>query len=192
MMRKSVIAITAVALVMALTGVSSASAAQWSPQNVNVLGTNIGSVELYTGWNHLTCSTGRLEGKTTGSSIIGNGPQVSGCNSFTGQGPYTITSSGSWSLNALSTTSASLSANTNPSGGAVLTLKYGYTNECMAVVKGPATITGLQWSNPTHQLTIPEGTTIPLQPTGPCGESLFGSSLKISGKFQYPGSLTII
>jgi hypothetical protein len=190
-MRKSVLVMAVVALVMSFAGVSSASAVQWSPQNTNFSGTASGSGVRFEGLPGLTmfnCGTFTLAGKTTGSAITGAAPTVSSCIDGGGSFGY-VSAYGTWSLNALSTTSASLSANTSPSGGTVMEVKWG---TCVYTAKGPLTITGLQWSNTTHILTIPSGTSIPVSASNPtCASALEGSTVKIKGELGYLKTLTV-
>jgi hypothetical protein len=188
-MRKSVLVMAAMALVMAMAGVSSASAAQWSPQNTNVLGVSAGTVKLRAIGVEAVCTSVQMKGKTTGSAIAGSGATAflpSNCS--TSAGPLVVTSAGNWSVNALSTTTASLSGDTSPSGGTLLTLEWPSMG-CTATVKGPINATGLQWSNATHQLTLPKGTSVPVSGKGLCA-GFFGTSLEVEGKFSYP-TLTV-
>jgi hypothetical protein len=182
--RKLATAIAVVSLMMAVTGVASASAAQWSPQNSKAQMTNVGPFAIG-GPILFNCSTFSFQGKTTGSSFAGTGPQIASC---AGQGSFAIVNtSGNWSINATSTTTASLTADTSPSGGNVLTITWG-SSTC--AVKGPIKVTGLPWDNATHTLTLPTGTALPNMSTGGICPAIYGSALGFSGKFVAP-SLTI-
>jgi hypothetical protein len=190
-MRKSVIAtVTAVALVMALAGARSASALQWSPQNTQLTGYSNGAMNFrsFAGY-YWQCQESTFTGKTTGSAIVAAaaGLRFSGCFGYNAS-LISITPAGTWSVNAKSTTTASLSANTSPSGGTVLTISWG---GCNVTAKGPVEASGLQWSNTTHRLTLPKGTTIPLESQGGLC-SLFGSSIEIEGSYAFPSVLTVI
>jgi hypothetical protein len=183
-MRKSVIGVvTAIALVMALAGASSASAVQWSPQNVTRIGNSVGSVHWQgPGWS-MNCTSLQMTGKTTGSSLAGSGQTAfwpSGCTGAGGGIP--VTTAGNWSVNALSTTTASLS------GDATASMTFTYSI-CKVTLQGPFNITGLQWSNTTHQLTLPKGTVFPVSLNSPA--CTFMTPLTLEGSIAF-SNLTIV
>jgi hypothetical protein len=186
--RKLLVAIAAVSLTMALGGVASASAAQWSPQNTNAQMTNSGNYIMSGPGVTFTCTSSLYSGKTAGSSFAATQPpHFYGCNGGF-LGAALVSTAGTWSINATSATTASLTADTSPSGGTVLTISFSGTS---CAVKGPIKVTGLPWSNATHTLTLPSGTALPNMSTaGLCGV-VFNGSLGLSGKFVAPG-LTIL
>jgi hypothetical protein len=190
-MRKTMIAMVAVALTMAFAGVSSASAYQFSPETgASFEYHNAGTMRLKTQLPEWTCSDFTLTGKVTTGVITGKGPRISSCTGSNG-GTVTFTSAPSavWSVTATSPTTATLSIDTAPtSGGTVMSIVYGFAK---ATAVGPISIPNLPWNNTTHRLTLPATTRIPLQTSDPISGITFGTGINVEGTLQFPSNLTI-
>jgi hypothetical protein len=187
-MRKTMIAVVAMALTMAFAGVSSASAFQFSPENStpNWSSSNVQLKGQLVSWS---CSNYSASGKVTAGVIKGNGPLISGCSNTVNSEVTLVSAAGAWSLTPTSATTATLSADTTPtSGGTVLSIRWGLYN---VTAKGPISIPNLPWDNAKHQLTLPAGTQLPIQTPNPLYAAYFGSSLKVEGTLQFPSNLTI-
>jgi hypothetical protein len=195
MSKKTLFATAVIALVVALSSVSSASAFQWTPPNTAVTATGAGNTVFKTAHGQQwTCTNFAWSAKTAGPEVVGTlGPAITGCsNSFIG-GTTAITNSGRWSLTATSTSTATLVADTSPSGGTVMSTSFGGFLGCSPItVKGPLKLTNQAWNNVTHQLTISPATPLTLHtPSGVCTE-IFGSTITMSGTIAFPSSVTIL
>lgn len=170
-------AVVAASMVMALTGASTASAANWDPPGTVVHGH--GTLTLTSGTFTLTCTTdlnvratGALAQTTNAAGTLA-GPTF-GCTNSLGTATV-MTSSASWTATATSTTSVD-----------VIT-----ENALINIGSGACTITwdnvsvgGNTWSNPTHTLTSNSSVAFPITRTGFC----FGTAatMSISGSVAIP------
>jgi hypothetical protein len=196
MMRKSIIATAAVALMVAMVGVSPASAYKFSPEGATANATIAGSLTIRNpkgGYHSWTCTGGTMPGKITSGQIVGSGLQPTGCSDL--GNPYGVKPSGTWQVTATSLTTANLTADTVPSGGTVLTLENGSPAICTATVKGPITLKNLPWSNSLHQLKLtPAAGELPTSttPPGPACGIPFTPGITLEGTLQYTALITAV
>ena len=142
------------AVALALVGASSASAANWDPQNTNVTAVQEGTGALTAPNGTVSCTaadtTLRASGATATAITTTNPVAFTGCNGGF-LGAATVTTFGTWSFTATSTTSVDVSA-VNPSGP-VATIHFPSAG-CDITVPSPVNITGSTWNNATHTLHI--------------------------------------
>lgn len=193
-MRKSIIATAAIALMVAMVGVSSASAYKFSPEGATANATIAGSLTIQNpkgGYHPWSCSGGTMPGKITSGKIVGSGLQPTGCYDL--GNPYGVKPSGTWQVTATSLTTADLTADTVPSGGTVLTLEYGSPAGCTATVKGPITLKNLPWSSTLHRLTLtPAAGELPTQASAPVCKIPFTPGITLEGILQYTALITTV
>lgn len=188
-MRKIALLSAMAAAAMAFANVSSASALSWSPQGEGWFNSSKLEVDTLVPRFDNCDSSNNWTGKASGAVIGFTNSFVMHCWDFTGHqyGAGSLSTQGQWSLTATSTSTATLKADTSPSGGTVLTVKSpGATlsQECVIKVKGPLTITGLPYNNATKTLTL--NNTVPVaSKAGWCTE-VVGSTLTLRGNLTSP------
>jgi len=148
-MKKYATAVAVASMLMALVGVSSASATSWDPQGTVVHGH--GDLTLHaSGGATVTCTvtlnvkaTGSLAQTTNAAGAL-TGPTFSNCTNSTGISPTVVTSSGSWTATATSTTSVDVTQ-----GNAFINIGNGFCT----ITADNASVPGNTWSNALHTLT---------------------------------------
>jgi hypothetical protein len=184
-----------VALVASLVGGSSASAANWDPQGVELTATSANTSITDASGSTLHCNTAdalvRATGDLATTTPIANPVAFGGgCSSPLGANTATVTTFGTWEFTATNTTTVNASATGTGAGGTGPVMDINIGGFCTITVDGPATINGNAWSNTTHQLTINHTATIAMT-TNPGCLGLYVSPLRLDGTFTLPGSAII-
>lgn len=182
---------------MAMVGASSAFALQWNPQGTPEaasLVTGTSSVLTDSNGNHVTCSTSTATLTASGAVATASGTtnpvNYSSCSNDVLGGTTTVSTFGTWSFTATSTSAITAVAN-NGAGGTVARINMpGLFGTCTITVAGPITIAGNAWSNTTHQMTINNTVSFNLSQNGPCAGAV-GATGTLSGKYQLPSTVTI-
>jgi hypothetical protein len=164
---------------LSLVGVSSASAANWDPQNTNVGATQEGhGILTTTGGSSLTCSTGttilRAVGAVASTTAAHNPVAIGGCSSSLG-GASSVTTFGTWTFTAVSTTNVHILAH-NSAGPNVAVISIPGLG-CSINVPSPVTIPNNTWSNANHTLHINNAAEFGLSGSGLCAAAGTGGFL---------------
>lgn len=182
-----------------LLGASSASAANWDPQNTIVTGTSSNSFLRDANGNTVSCTaadarveaTGAVARITGATGATTNPVAYSGCTNSITNGATTVTTFGTWTFTATSTTLVDAVATPISPGGnvAVITIPVPLFGHCTITVPGPVNIPNNDWNNATHQLTINNTVSFPIHPEGACiGVATSGT---LNGTFTLPSNVII-
>jgi hypothetical protein len=180
-----------VALV-ASVGASSASAANWSPTNTTLHGSQLGTGKLTTNLGGVvSCTSGTTDLRansatpTVASTTAAANPvQFTGCTAL-GFGA-TVTTHGTWDFTAVNTTTVNATARPSVAGGFVATI---VTNVPACTVRvGETTINSNSWTNGTTTLTTNSASTFPIAATTEACTTLFGTSGNLEATFSVPGA----
>ena len=171
------------AAALSLAGVSSASAANWDPQNTNVTMTQEGaSTIVFSGGAALTCVSGDTVVRATGAALTTvttpNPLTLVNCHSPI-LGPVTVTTFGQVRFTATSTTS--VDATWTSATGTVSTLHFPNL-ACDITVPSPVSIPNNAWNNTNHTLAFNSTVSIPMVTTGVFCNTL-GTSLTLNANF---------
>jgi hypothetical protein len=166
MLKRFGTAVGAAALLAALGGVSSASAANWDPANTTV--TAHGTLTLTSAGSTVTCtyhsgvrSAGGTDAFTTETGgVAGAPPTFSGCTSSLPITPD-VHASAPWTLTATSTTSVDVT-----NGNAVITGTAFGVVVCTITASG-VSVANNTWNNATHTLTANSGAPFNVTWAGP-------------------------
>ncbi|MET0602498.1 MAG: hypothetical protein ABW167_10945 [Baekduia sp.] len=177
---------------LSLGAASSASAAvPWDPQNTNVTGTSSNSVLTDSNGNTVTCTSASTTLRAVGDLATAQGAHnpvaYSNCSNSLIPGATSVTTFGTWTFTATSTTSVDARAVRDPSGAvAVISLPLG----CTITVDGPVSIPNNGWNNATHQLEINSSVSFPVTQSATCF-GIVGATARLSGTFTLPSSVII-
>jgi hypothetical protein len=179
------------AVALSLFGASSASAANWDPQNTVVTGQQEGHGTLTgSGGGRVTCSGGDIALSAVGDLAMNtNTPPISfsGCTeSILGTG-VVVTTFGTWSFTATSTTS--VDASITSSTGVVATIHFPSLG-CDVTVPSPVNIPNNTWNNTTHTLSISNATAFTVSAGGLCAGPV-GTSARLDANFVLPSNVII-
>jgi hypothetical protein len=183
------------ALVASFVGASSASAANWDPQGVELTATSTTASLTDASGNTVHCNTAdaliRATGDLATTTPIANPVAFGGgCSSPLGANTATVTTFGTWEFTAVNTTTVNASATGTGAGGTGPVADINIGGICTVTVDGPATINGNTWNNATHQLTINNAATFTLTPSAGCF-GLISSPGRLDGTFTLPASAII-
>lgn len=186
-MRKIALLAAVVAVAMAFANVSSASALSWSQSQIKFETFTGMKITTSGGAANIECTRGFMYGKSSGAAVNMttplSGEQCNGGIGFLGS----LTSQGQWSLTANSTSTATLKADTSPSGGTVMTFVWsGSGTPCTISVKGPITLPGLEFNNTAGTLKL--NNSFPISSKSGWCAGLFGTTLNIQGTFSANGA----
>jgi hypothetical protein len=180
------------AAVLSLIGASSASAANWDPQNTNVTATQEGSGTLTAGSASVTCSAGSTTLRASGAvaTTVGtvNPVNFTSCVGPSGQ-PATVTTFGDWHFIANSTTSVTVTATPTASNNKVATIHIGGFFNCDLTITGHQALPNNVWSNANRTLSVNGPVSNIENSGGLC--ALAGSSGTIVANFQAAAGTTI-
>jgi hypothetical protein len=194
MKRVKTLALGAV-VALSLIGASSASAANWDPQNTHLAATQQGiSAFTFDGGDHFTCSTGDLKLSALGAAAeaVTPGPEgpvtFGGCTESVFFHAVTVTTFGTWRFTAASTTSVHLLATSTT--GSVALIHYP-DFACTVRVPSPLTIANNTWNNATHILTINSTASFPVHAsTADCAAAV-GTTARLDARYLFPNNVTI-
>jgi hypothetical protein len=191
-MRKTVVATAVIALVMAMAGASSASAYKFSPEGASVTGTGSEPSIIWNDYGErIACTQLSWGGKISSGTIASAGPLFSGCRGSASEN-YIIQAFGSWKIKATGASTAEVTADTVPSGGTVMTVKYGWSGACNGTIKGPITLHNVKWDNSLHRLTLNTAfAELPTTWSAACF-GLMGTALRIEAVMGYANTVTIV
>ncbi len=171
--------------------VSSASAAIWDPQNTNVTGTSTNSVLTSATGATVSCNSASTSLRAVGDLATAQGAHnpvaYSNCTNSIFGGVTTVTTSGTWTFTATSTTSVDARV-VSDTGAPVAVISN--PGGCTITVHGPVSIPNNGWNNTTHQLEINSAVSFPVTQSGLCFGAV-GTSARLSGTFTLPNSVTI-
>jgi hypothetical protein len=180
-----------VVLALSLVGASSASAANWDPQNTTFTGTQEGhGAFTLAGGGNLTCTSGDIALRAIGAvAMNANIPPMSinGCTESILGTTATVTTFGTWNFIATSTTS--VDATFHSSTGVVATFHFPGLG-CDATVPSPVNIPNNTWNNTTHTLTINSAVIIPIHAAGLCA-SVVGTSMRWDANLLFSSNVII-
>jgi hypothetical protein len=168
---------------LSLVGVSSASAANWDPQNTNVTATQEGSGVLTgSAGATVTCSNGsttlRAVGAVATTTTTTNPVAFTNCVASIG-GAATVTTFGDWAFTATSTTNVNVTASSGT--GVVATIHIPGLG-CDVTVTSPTTINSNTWNNANHTLSTNSTASFPVESTGLCALGV-GTSARLNAHF---------
>jgi hypothetical protein len=180
-----------VALV-ASVGASPASAANWSPLNQMIHGTQLGTGKLTTNLGGvIQCTAGTTDltavsaTPTVASTTTTTNPvQFTGCSAL-GFG-MTVSTHGTWKFAAVNTTTVNATVIPTVPGGAVATITTTLP-ECRITV-GEATINGNTWNTTSTTLTTNSTTSFPITATEACA-TYWGTSVTLHTTFSVPAAM---
>jgi hypothetical protein len=186
------LAAIAAASLTASAGVSAASAANWDPQNTNITATNVGNTVLDdNAGHHITCTTSSTTLNAIGSVAMAitttNPVSFTNCSNDVIGGTTTVSTAGTWSFHANSTTNVTATAANGTSPVATITLGGGI---CTISVSGPVDIPNNSWTNSAHQLHINSTSPLKLTQSGGCF-GVVGTTATLTATYQLPASVII-
>jgi hypothetical protein len=166
-------------LAVSVIGASSASAANWDPQNTNLTATGTNSTLTDTS-GHSVSST-NLDAVVRASGAVastqGVQPVVFTGNSSDISPNVTVTTFGTWTFIATNTSTVDVVAHPDASGRvATIQIHVGFGIVCDVTVHGPVNIPNSTWSNVTRTLTINNTVEFPVTQSSGCLGQLSGLS----------------
>jgi hypothetical protein len=169
---------------LSLVGASSASAANWDPQNTNVTASQEGTGTL-TANAPVTCTSGhttlRAVGAVATAITTTNPVAFTGCSAGFLGGPATVTTFGDWTFTATSTSNVTVRATSSTGPVAIIHLPQ---LACSITVPSPVHISNNTWSNTNHTLGINNAGTFGIVGHGNCG--IAGTSASLDANFVAP------
>lgn len=181
---------TGAVLTISLIGVSSASAANWDPQNtaVTAIQEGVGMVTLGNDFS-VRCGAGDISftapGAAAAIAMAINPAKFPSCTDPLGLNA-SVTTFGTWNFVATSTTNVDISI----TGATVATIHMpGFG--CDISMPGPINIPGNAWNNSAHTLTITNTISFPVLPSTETCATVFGTTGRIDASYQLPSSVII-
>lgn len=177
---------------VSLIGASSASAANWDPQNTPLTATQVGAGTFtFAGGASWSCASADMTltavgdlAQTTSFNPIAFGS----CVVQPGNLAAGITAIGTWSFTATSTTTVSLTVSSG--SGAVIVLHVGALG-CDVTIPSPVNIPNNEWNAATHTLTINGAASFPVHAsTALCAGSV-GTTATWDAKLALPSNVVI-
>ena len=178
---------------MASAGVSAASAAIWDPPGVNETGNLFSATSVLTDSSnhHVFCSTSSTTLTASGSVAMAitttNPVSFTNCGNDIIGGATSVSTAGTWSFHADSTTTVTATASTPGKPIATIQLAGGI---CTITVDGPVVIPKNTWTNASHQLHLNDSVTFPLTQSGGCFGAV-GANGRLSGTYTLPSAVVI-
>jgi hypothetical protein len=178
----------------ASVGASSASAANWTPTNTTVHGTQVGTGRLTTNLGGVIGCTGgttdlRANSATptvASTTAAANPVQFTGCTAL--GFAATVTTHGTWDFTAVNTTTVNATARPSVAGGIVATIVT--TVPACTVTVGEATINGNTWNNAATTLTTNGASPFAISTTEACA-TVFGTSGTLHTVFSVPAAMIL-
>jgi hypothetical protein len=175
-----------VALV-ASVGASSASAANWSPLDTTVHGSQLGTGRLTTNLGGVvSCTTGTTDLRANSATptvlsttAASNPVQFTGCTAL--GFAATVTTHGTWHLSSVNTSTVNGTFTPAFLGGFFMTILTSVPNCTVRV--GETTLNGNSWNNSTTVLTTNGASSFPLSVTTEACATLFGTSGTLEATF---------